>query len=156
MNQAEAVFLAATFLAATFFAATFLAAGLGAALATGAAFLAGARALERAMAAWLPSSSPSPSSPLAPALAAFAAAAAIYLADGSFFSNSKPILPSGCLTRNALKLRPVRDDLKPVSRSVRPPVSSLLICSRVISCCKMTLPERKSHVFGLATEFSQR
>ena len=57
MGQADAVFLAATFLAATFFAATFLAAGLGAAFATGAAFLAGVRAaLERATATGLPSS----------------------------------------------------------------------------------------------------
>ncbi|MCY1225010.1 hypothetical protein D9M72_371930 [compost metagenome] len=74
---------------------------------------------------------------------------------GSRASNSKPILPSGCLTRKALKLRPVRDDLNPVSRSVLPSVSSLPICSRLISCCRMILPVVKSQLLGLVVLFSQ-
>src|SRR5690606_22869788 len=71
-------------------------------------------------------------------------------------SNSKPILPSFCVTRNALNLRLVRDETKPVSRSVLPSVSSLRICSGAISCWRITLPLRKVQLFSGPTDFSHR
>ncbi|CFV97348.1 Uncharacterised protein [Bordetella pertussis] len=69
-------------------------------------------------------------------------------------SNSKPTLPSGWRTRKALNLRLVRLETKPSSKSVRPAVNSFSICSREISCCRITLPERKSQLFCRPTNFS--
>ncbi|MNR26511.1 hypothetical protein D3C85_1437280 [compost metagenome] len=128
--------MVAAFLAGAFLAATFFAAGLAGAASVSAASVAPVASVVLAPLADLAAA------PLAPAF-------------GSRASNSKPILPSGCFTRKALKLRPVRDDLKPVSRSVLPAVSSLPICSREISCCRMILPVVKSQVFSLPTAFSQ-
>src|SRR5690606_29551347 len=71
-------------------------------------------------------------------------------------SNSKPILPSAWRTRKALNLRLVREDTKPSSKSVLPSPSNLAICSRVISCCKITLPLRKSQLLEGPTDFSHR
>src|SRR5207253_4594227 len=68
--------------------------------------------------------------------------------------NSKPIFPSGCLTRKALNLRPFFET-KPVSRSVRPVSSSFFICSRSIGCCRIIRPERKSQLLFGPTAFSQ-
>ncbi len=72
----------------------------------------------------------------------------------SFASNSKPILPSGCRTRNAEKPRLVRAETN-CSRSVLPVASSFCICARSIGRCRITRPERKSHVFSGPTAFSQ-
>ncbi|MOA55249.1 hypothetical protein D3C78_1790080 [compost metagenome] len=54
-----------------------------------------------------------------------------------------------------MNLRFVRLETKPSSRSVRPSAKSFSICSREISCCRMTLPERKSQLFSGPTDFSQ-
>src|SRR5690606_21499847 len=70
-------------------------------------------------------------------------------------SNSKPTLPSGWRTRKALNLRLVRLETKFCSRSVLPSWSSLVIWAASISCCKMTLPERRSQDFSGPTDFSQ-
>src|SRR5690606_8897860 len=113
---AAAVF-AAGFLAAGFFAG-FLAAGFLAAAFTATAGLrplvlpgvAGPAAASVAI------SLAPPSAPALP-VPGFAGRALL-------LSNSKLILPSGCLTRKALNLRRVREDTKPVSRSVLPSASS--------------------------------
>ena len=69
--------------------------------------------------------------------------------------NSKPTLPSGWRTRNALKRRRVREDTKPSSRSVRPSASSFAIWVRSTGCCRITLPERKSQLRPAPRDFSQ-
>jgi hypothetical protein len=74
---------------------------------------------------------------------------------GSFFSNSKPTLPSSPRTRKAENLRLVRLETKPRSRSVLPVSRSLYICSRSMGCCRMILPDRKSHDLPGPTDFSQ-
>src|SRR5690606_36734942 len=92
--------------------------------------------------------------PRAPA--AFALFAAVFAAAfGARGSNAKPTLPSGPSTRYALNLRRVRAETKSVSRSVRPSASSLRICAGATSCCRMTLPLRKSQRFPAPTAFSQ-
>src|SRR6185503_13719259 len=73
---------------------------------------------------------------------------------GAFAWNSKPIFPSGCLTRNALNRRPFFET-KAVNRSVLPVASSFFICSRSIGCCRIMRPERKSQLFPGPTAFSQ-
>src|SRR5699024_7794817 len=70
-------------------------------------------------------------------------------------ANSKPTLPSGCVTRNALNLRCVRLETKSGRRSVLPSASSFLTCSGLISCCRITLPVRKSQVLFGPVDFSQ-
>ena len=70
-------------------------------------------------------------------------------------SNSKPILPLGSRTRKALNLRRVRDETKPVSRSVRPSASSFCIWAGSMGCCRISRPERKSQVLLGPTEWLQ-
>jgi HD-like signal output (HDOD) protein len=74
---------------------------------------------------------------------------------GSFFSNSKPTLPSSPRTRKAENLRLVRLETKPLQQFGAPVSSSLCICSRSIGCCRMILPERKSQDSSGPTDFSQ-
>src|SRR5690606_25065075 len=97
-------------------------------------------------------------------LTAFLAAgfAAVLVADlpaaavrGVLASNSKPTLPWASHTRKALNLRLVRLDTNPSNKSVLPVSSSLVICCAGISCCRITLPVRKSHDLLASTDFSQ-
>src|SRR4029077_316805 len=73
---------------------------------------------------------------------------------GSRFSNSKPTSFLSVNTRYALKGLPLRE-INRSSKSVLPVVSSLFTCSRSTGRCRMTLPDRKSHVLFGPTEFSQ-
>ncbi len=63
-------------------------------------------------------------------------------------SNSKPVVPSGFLIKNAENFRRVRFETNPRIRSVRPSFNSFAICVASIGCCKITLPERKSQRFS--------
>src|SRR6185312_17127396 len=67
---------------------------------------------------------------------------------------SNAVLPSFTM-RNALNGRLFFLEMNFVNRSVLPSASSFLICSGGISCCKMILPERKSHVGEGPVCFSQ-
>src|ERR1017187_6405538 len=69
-------------------------------------------------------------------------------------ANSNAVLPSFVM-RNASNLRFVLFEIKPFSKSVFPSARSFFTCSGEISCCKIILPVRKSHVGVGPVCFSQ-